>query len=157
MEAERILRQAICLKALQTVRATLVQKLRLVKAKCQVHGVIGTTRAESLLLRLSSRLDHARWEYTNSQTQLIQLGLTSQETWTFLPLTDSDIKGLTAALKGQDRLGDGYARVPWYWCVSMASKTEDSSHISTTGEALRKEYKESRHYIIAHPSLLRVK
>ncbi|KAF8593013.1 hypothetical protein BDV93DRAFT_590844 [Ceratobasidium sp. AG-I] len=141
--SERILRRAICFKALQAIRATSIQKLHLLKAKRQVHGVIATTRAEGLISRLAERISHARWEYNSSRTQLIQLGLTAQEARTFKPLTDADLEGLTVALQGQDRLGDGYARVPWYWRVILAKDSDDADHVTTTGKALRAEYEES--------------
>lgn len=143
-EVERSLRRATCLKALQTVRSVSVQKVHTLKGKKQhVSGIRGTTRAESILSRLAARVKHARWEYDSSRQRLIAMGLTTQDARTFKPLTDSDMEGLTIALQGKDRLGDGYAKMPWYWRVEMSKDSNDEHQIVTSGSAVRAEYEES--------------
>lgn len=143
--SEKALRRVACLKALQSVRALTVQKTHLLKGKEQhIRGIVRTTRAEGLIKRLGDKVKHARWEYTSSRSQLIKMGLSEQDSRTFRPLTDKDMTGLTAALKGKDILGDGYAKMPWYWRVSLSVSAEDSEHISTSGADIRKEYEESK-------------
>lgn len=143
-ESERVLRRATCLKALQSVRAVVIQRAHLLKKKNKhTKGIIGVTRAEGLIARLGDRLQHARWEYSSSRLQLISLGLTEQDARTFRALTDQDLKGLTAALEGKDRLGDGHATMPWYWRVELSSCDEDAEQVSTSGKAVRAEYEES--------------
>lgn len=144
-ECERQLRRVACLKALQTVRAVSVQHAHLLEGKDKnTRGVIGITRAEVALTRLGDRINFARWLYTQSRSRLLTLGTTAQDIRTFRVLRDSDMGGLSAALRGKDSLGDGYVKMPWYWRVSMSKGEDDAEEVSTSGAAVRKEYEESR-------------
>lgn len=108
-----------------------------------VRGIIATTRAEGLIQRLGSRLDHARWTYNHSRASLQRLKWTDQDQRTFRELTRSDISELTAALKGLDRLGDGYTQMPWYWRVKLSANDEDGDTVTVSGKAVNTEYAES--------------
>lgn len=143
-EVERILRRVTCLKALQSVRSVTIQKAHILKGKKKhVRGIRGTTRAETILQRYVSCLKHARWEYDSSRLQLIAMKLTAEDARTFKPLTDKDLQGLTVALEGKDRLGDGYTQMPWYWRIQMSQDTNDEHQVPTSGKAVRAEYEES--------------
>lgn len=145
IDCERKLRRVSCLQALQTVRAVAVQKAHLLRGKEQhLRGIIVTTRAEGAITRLATRITHARWLYTNSRKQLFLLGGNEQDDRTFRELKDSDMSGLTAALRGKDKLGDGRVQLPWYWRVSMSESQDDSEEITSSGAAVREEYEDSK-------------
>jgi hypothetical protein len=143
-ETERSLRRVHCLKALQTVRSIAVQRAHMLKGKQQhVRGVIATTRAQGLLVRLTRRLEQARWVYNNSRARLSRLGQTPQDARTFKVLKHEDLRGLTTSLQGKDSLGDGYRRMPWYWRVNLSVNQEDSDEVSIDSQSVHAEYEES--------------
>ncbi|KAG8750822.1 hypothetical protein FRC11_010018 [Ceratobasidium sp. 423] len=111
--------------------------------KRHVRGTIATTRAESLLRKLSDKIDLAQREYNESRGKLFQLGMSSTDAKTFHVLTDEDIEQLRNLVANQDKLGDGHLVLPWYWRVSLASDKEDALKMVANGIDVKKEYDES--------------
>jgi hypothetical protein len=63
---------------------------------------------------------------------------------TFKKLTNTNVSGLTATLKGKDCLGDGYTRMPWYWHVNLNQVVEEQDAVLTSGQAVPAEYDKSK-------------
>jgi hypothetical protein len=112
------LQRVACLRALSRVRTTSIQKAQLIATK-QHHarGEVANTRAQTMITRLSDRMDLAIWEYENSRTAMHKLGPVSAEDRIFKPLSSGDLKGLSSILKGDRELGEGSKQLPWFWVL----------------------------------------
>jgi cytochrome c biogenesis protein ResB len=62
----------------------------------------------------------------------------------FKCLQCSNIRGLTAALQGRDKLGDRYVRMPWYWRLSLEETAYTAAQVPTSRADLNIEYEESK-------------
>ncbi|KAF8593318.1 hypothetical protein BDV93DRAFT_516660 [Ceratobasidium sp. AG-I] len=114
-KTEETLRQASCLQLLQHVRTTSIQKAQMISSKADVRGEIQNTQIQSMISRLSARVDLAIWEYQTSYSTLQSLGLSEDKLQPLQPLLISHLSGLTSILQAKRDLGEGYKRLPWFW------------------------------------------
>lgn len=126
---ERELRRSLCLWALQQVRTTSQQQALLFQKKQKnVRGEVQNTRVQSMVARLSNRVDLAVWEYRNARAALWRLGPTEEDQSRLKPLLKEDLSGLLSLLQGERTLGEGQKRLPWFWTVrSMTVGQHDNS------------------------------
>ncbi|KAG8709319.1 hypothetical protein FRC09_000732, partial [Ceratobasidium sp. 395] len=118
LELERTIRRTCCLEALARVRTTSQQKaLMLTHKEKNLRGEVKNTRFQTMVDRLTKRVDLAIWEYKNSRKALLALGATEKDTARLRPLTDKDTSGLTSMLQGDRSTGEGKRQLPWFWAV----------------------------------------
>ncbi|KAF8598254.1 hypothetical protein BDV93DRAFT_561517 [Ceratobasidium sp. AG-I] len=141
---EREVRRVACLKALQSVRTTAIQRAHLLKSKkAHARGIIKVTRAEGAIDCLTTRIAQYRAQYNCSREALHHLGPSAADKHTFRKLQATDLEGLSNLLLGKSQLGEGYVSMPWYWRVQASEGDLDSDEISISKPELRKQYEES--------------
>jgi hypothetical protein len=125
------LRRVACLRALSRVRTTSIQKAQLITTK-QHHarGEVANTRAQSMITRLSDRVDLAIWEYEHSREAMQKLGPVTAEDRIFKPLISDDLKGLSSILKGDRELGEGSKQLPWFWVLKADEQSSNEGGIN---------------------------
>ncbi|KAG9121974.1 hypothetical protein FRC07_001831 [Ceratobasidium sp. 392] len=100
IEAERSLRRASCLQSLQRVRTTSQQKaLLLSNKKKNACGEVKNTRLQTMVSRLTARVELAAWEYNNSYDALLALGATKDDKARLQRLRKEHLAGLTSMLQ----------------------------------------------------------
>jgi hypothetical protein len=129
-DLELKLRRVTCLRALSRVRTTSIQKAQMITSKQQqARGEVANTRAQTMIARLSDRVDLAMWEYENSRKALGRLAPSTRDTKIFKELTSGDLKGLSSILKGQRELGEGSRALPWFWVLRGDQPGQDTSRM----------------------------
>lgn len=78
-----------------------------------------------------------------SRTALFILGPTMIDKVTFLEMKDSDLAGLSNLLLGKTQLGDGYAKMPWYWRVKVPDTADEGDEVTILAASVNAEYEES--------------
>ncbi|KAG8789237.1 hypothetical protein FRC12_013730 [Ceratobasidium sp. 428] len=140
------LRRVACLRAVHRLKTAAIQKATLIQGK-QEHatGEIQNTRAQTLINRMSKRVDLAVWEYQNSRTALFALGQTGKEavkdTNLFQPLLAKDLKLLTTILTQDRNIGEGYKELPWFWSITAVDAPDEEPEVKEQlNEANRLEW-----------------
>jgi hypothetical protein len=132
-ELERTLRRVTCMRALQRIRTTSMQKSQMIIAKGQnARGEVANTRAQSMISRLTKRVDISVWEYQSSRRAMITLGISKDDSKLLQPLTTADMARLPTILKGSCDLGEGSRQLPWFW--SLRSRADDGTIIDNADE-----------------------
>jgi hypothetical protein len=80
-------------------------------------GEVANTHTQSMITRLSDRMDLVIWEYDNSRAAMQKLGPVSVEDQIFKPLSSGDLQRLSSILKGDHKLGEGSKQLPWFWVL----------------------------------------
>jgi hypothetical protein len=154
VEAERELRRASCLKALQTLRSFAIQRAHLKQAHHKhLRGIKATTRAATMIQRLGERLRHAQWIYSNSRERLVRLGMTQQDRGTYKVLREQDFQDLLRSVKGQCSLGEGLVKLPWFWHIQPASNQQDDENVPSSETGVASEYEDSESRVIRGTSI----
>jgi hypothetical protein len=144
IEAERELRRASCLKALQTLRSFAIQRAHIKQAHHKhVRGIKATTRAATMIQRLGDRLRHAQWIYSDSRDRLVRLGMTQQDRRTYKVLSEKDFQDLLRSVKGQRSLGEGQVKLPWFWRIEPALNEQDDESVLSSETGVSSEYEDS--------------
>lgn len=112
------LRQAKCLQSLQRLRTTALQKAQMLRSKkAHVRGETKSTRSQSMITRLSDRMEGAIHDYSTSRRALQVLAKDRFDDSRFKPLAVSDTAGLMKTLTADREPGEGYKMLPWFWSV----------------------------------------
>jgi hypothetical protein len=146
------LRRVSCLKALQDIRGLVAQKAHYNQVKSALSkGTVTRTRAQSAMDGLNTRIMHSRWQYEHSRQQLFTLGPSSADVKTLQILRDSDLRELSALMRGDHTPGQGYRTLPWYWRIETGSvaAVQDDSELESR---VTREYEESG-YLSPHLAL----
>lgn len=155
LAVERELRRVACLKALQSVRTTAIQRAHLLKSKkANARGIVKVTRAEGAIARLTARIAQYQAQYTRSRKALLNVGPSPADRQTFRELKSSDLDGLSKLLLGKTQLGDGFVTMPWYWRVQLPEDELEADEVSISKPELRREYEESKYSVFSHPVLV---
>jgi hypothetical protein len=122
-DAEIQLRRAKCLQSLQRLRTTALQKAQmLMSKKGNAKGQTQKTRIQSMISRLTDRINAAITDYVTSRRALLKLSSDSNDISTFRPLAQSDTSGLMTILTADREPGEGYKQLPWFWMVRPPSE-----------------------------------
>ncbi|KAG8729860.1 hypothetical protein FRC10_003337, partial [Ceratobasidium sp. 414] len=117
------LRRVDCLRAIHRLKVASIQKKNAVHNKRRnARGEISNTWAQTVIDRLTQCADRAVWEYQNSQSALIALGLSDKDNSLFKPLQQSDLAKLTSILGSDRDLGEGHKQLPWFWSLHGVDK-----------------------------------
>jgi hypothetical protein len=144
IDTEKQLRRVSCLKALQDIRGLVAQKAHYQQVKSAMSkGTVARTRAQVAMDALNARITHARWQYQHSRQQLCTLGASSEDHRTLRTLMDSDLRELTALMRGDHTPRQGYRSLPWYWRVDTGSLIGVSDG-SEAESRISDEYEESK-------------
>lgn len=145
-ETEALLRRTACLKALHTIRSLAISRAQLLRSKRQhKRSVANTTRSESYLQRLAERQRHAVWAYRNSRVCLMSISSDPMDARTFQSFKDDDLKQLQATVSHRSPLGEGYARLPWYWRIAPARTDDAGTTVEIPNSSVDQEYAESEY------------
>lgn len=132
-QLERQLRRVACLRGLQRVRTTSLQKAQLIISKnTNARGEVANTRAQSMITRLTSRVNMAVWEYEQSRKALVALNASEEDIQLFHPLTPGDLSVLSSILAGKRQLGEGKKKLPWFW--NLRSAGDGTTEVDSTDE-----------------------
>lgn len=138
-ELEKILRRVTCMRALQRVRTTSMQKSQMIIAKRQnARGEVANTRAQSMISRLTKRVNLSVWEYQSSRRAMVSLGMSKDDSKLLQPLTPADMAHLPTILKGNHDLGEGYRQLPWFW--GLRSRADDGTVLNHADECNEGEH-----------------
>jgi hypothetical protein len=143
IDTEKQLRRISCLKALQDTRGLVAQKAHYQQVKSSMSkGTVARTRAQVTMDGLNARIMHSRWQYQHSRQQLFSLGASNEDLKTLKTLKDSDLRELTALMRGDHTLGQGYRSLPWYWQIEAGTATGQVDE-SDVESRISREYEES--------------
>lgn len=110
------LRCATCVQALQKVRATSILKARLYRTRAKhAKGQVNNTRIQSMVTRMTARIENAVWEYQASRRALMKLSSDTEDKARFQPLQAKEVSQLASILQLDRDLGEGYKSMPWFW------------------------------------------
>jgi hypothetical protein len=130
IDTKKQLRCVSCLKALQDVRGLVAQKVHYQQVKSAMSmGTVARTRTQVAMDALNMRILHAHWQYQHSRQQLFTLGASSKDQRTLKTLKDTNLRELTALMRGDHMPGQGYWSLPWYWRIEtgmLTGITDDS-------------------------------
>ncbi|KAG8794906.1 hypothetical protein FRC12_020323 [Ceratobasidium sp. 428] len=141
VKLERDIRRTSCLQALSRVRTTSQQKALLLEYKEKnIQGQVKSTRAQSMVDRLTKRVDLAVWEYKNSREALLALGASEEDKTRLQPLKDADLAGLTKMLNSDRSTGEGKRELPWFWTVRSMTVGDNDESPDECNDANRVEW-----------------
>lgn len=120
------LRRAKCLQSLQRLCTASLQKAQMLRSKKVQRGGQATgTRIQSMLSRLSARMDGSIADYSTSRRALLALSNEPADKQIFLKLTLLDTSGLMGILSANCEPGEGYKKLPWFWTVRIQGQDNE--------------------------------
>ncbi|EUC53609.1 hypothetical protein RSOL_013380 [Rhizoctonia solani AG-3 Rhs1AP] len=113
---EQELRRAECYEALRQVRTGSAQYTQMIPGQnINAQGEKANTRAQTLITRVSTRVDNAQDDYNRSYQALINLGLDQMALKPLQKLRKSNFEDLHAMLSGARDVPQGNLTLPWVW------------------------------------------
>ncbi|KAG8763025.1 hypothetical protein FRC11_006400 [Ceratobasidium sp. 423] len=135
IDLEITLRRAECYETLRRVRTACMQKSQMITGKNKhAQGEIANTRAQTMISRLTTRVDNAIADYNRSFNALKQLA-GSEHLRPFQELLKTHFNGLDRILRPDREGGEGRKMLPWFWTVRDNDSRSDK-------EAEEEEYNE---------------
>jgi hypothetical protein len=110
----------------------LSQKATILEGKKKnARGEIANTRAQTMIDRVSLRINQSKDDYNRSYKALHGLGFTASRLRPLVRLQAEHLKGLTSILLGKRELHEGHKKLPWFWAVrdteAAGEATEDEA------------------------------
>ncbi|KAG2006690.1 hypothetical protein CC2G_014446 [Coprinopsis cinerea AmutBmut pab1-1] len=141
LECEQRLRVGQAETALHDLRVHLMLRSQLWKSKARyASGTRMLTRSNALIANVSDKLNSIAARYRSVRDAIVNLSLvTGDMSWeqSLKPLTDTDVRGLTADDEG---LGEGHKQLTWIWTTAGVGASM-GNHIK---EELRVEWCKTR-------------
>ncbi|KAG8731041.1 hypothetical protein FRC11_005277 [Ceratobasidium sp. 423] len=118
-----------------------MQKSQMIAGKKKhARGEVANTRAQTMINRLSARVDNAIHDY-NRSFDALKILVQPEQLPPFRQLLSSHLNGLTRILNADRATGEGGKRLPWFWTIrDNDTRSEQEAEEDEYNEAIRVEW-----------------